>query len=268
MKKFKLILLLVYMSIIAFSQSNTFIIKAIDALGQSDSVIIGYNVNATTGINEVLGESDYFELPYQDIDLRSIQRDSITKDGLWLSGNGDFSTAPFPNNIDLKKDYRSFSGKEHFILKLSAINYPVVIKISYLNFNDDIPFCIFYNNEYADSINVVELHNLYDLNQDTIYIFRSSTENLLMGFHPQVIIDNIETSNNNSKFSLYPSISSNVITLNNFESKKKQIYIYNSLGICVKYFELNKSLTIDISNFQSGVYFAKTGNSVKRFIKN
>ena len=134
MKKIKLVLLVLFSSSVVFSQTDTFIIKVIDARNQVDSVIMGYRDNATTGVDESLGESDYYGNPFSDLDIRSIQRNTITKDSFWLSSlNSGNAVLPFLKNFDLKKDFRKFALIEHFIVQVHAKNYPVTIKLVYFN---------------------------------------------------------------------------------------------------------------------------------------
>jgi hypothetical protein len=268
MKKIKLLLLLLYFSIIGFSQTNTIILKAIDSKGQIDSVIMGYRDNATVGIDADFGESDYFYKPYSDIDIRSIQRDSITKDSIWLfSNNGSHIVNPFSKNIDLKKDFRSlYSYGDHFIVQVYAINYPITLKIEYINFSQDVPYCS-YLNSIEDETVKGELKYLYYQNKDTIVEFSSPVVNRLIGFHPQYIESVIQVDAK-TKMSIYPNPVVDDLTINSTTYSNERIIIYNSSGCIIEQFDFRgKTMNINFSNYPIGLYLIRMGSNFEKFIK-
>lgn len=271
MKKIQLaLLLLLYLSIIGFSQTNTFVIKVIDSKGLKDSVIMGYRDNATIGIDPSLNESDYFGQPDSELDIRSIQRNTITKDGFWLfSLNGGFLVFPFANNVDLKKDFREYAMIEHFIVQVQAKNYPVTVKISYLNFQQTIPYCFYSKTNESDFIDGAELHNLLNTKlTDIIVVFNNATENKLIGFHPQTITKVIEHSKNDIDLKLYPNPASNVLFIKSSSAKVENVVVIDCKGVEMAKFQMqNNSMELNISHYPNGIYFIQIGSTVSKFIK-
>jgi hypothetical protein len=269
MKPRLLILLLLFSTTIVYSQTNTFIIKVIDNTGQMDSVIMGFRDIATTGIDESLGESDYYGKPYSDLDIRSIQRDTITKDTLWLNSyNGSHLVEPFLSNVDLKLDFRKNTFLDHFIIQVRAIKYPITIKLAFFNFEQHISYCS-YTNYTEDNLVNGELKNLfYGQGKDSITVFKDSSENRLIGFHP-FIIESINFQNGNkSSFYITPNPVIETIHLNLFMCEKQRLTIFNSNGVIFESLMIQNNIqNINVSNYPTGLYFIRVGTITKKFIK-
>lgn len=257
---------MVLIAIKGFSQYNTFIIKAIDSKGLKDSVIMGEHPSATTGIDIDLEEIDYYGVAQKTLDIRSIHRNTVTQDNLWLLGGEVGLVEPFSNNIDLKKDIRKEDlWGQHFVLNINATNYPVKIIISHLNVEIDIPYCTYDNNIANTTAGELQRKKLID-KQDTIFIINSSTENKLIGFHPQQVTKINEQLYINSLF-VYPNPATNKLFIKSTLSNNKNIMIFNSKGVELKRFTIFNYKEVDISNFEKGMYFLKCGNDVNKFIK-
>lgn len=270
MKKIQLVFLLIFIFISGFSQSNTFVIKVIDSKGLKDSVAMGYRDNATIGIDPSLDESNYFGEPDSDLDIRSIQRNTITKDGFWLfSLSGGFLVLPFSNNVDLKKDFREYAMIEHFIVQVQAKNYPVTVKVSYFKFDQTVPYCFYSKTNESDFIDGAELHYLLTTkNTDTIVVFNNATENKLIGFHPQTITKVIEHSRNDIDLKLYPNPASNVLFIKSSTAKVENVVVLDCQGVEMAKFQMqNNSMELNISHYPKGIYFIQIGSTVSKFIK-
>lgn len=267
MKKNQLVFLLILFCLNGFSQSNIFIIKVIDNKGLKDSVVMGEYDGATTGIDINLKESDYYGEPFTDLDVRSIQRNMVTRDNLWLIGGEVGGVEPFSGNIDLKKDIRSNNlWGQHFVLQIHAVNYPVKVIISYLNIGIDIPYCRYNGNIATGTEGELQRKKLID-KEDTIFIISSSAENKLIGFHPQNITNTIDQKNT-SGLALYPIPSSNMLFIRYTFSADKYCIIYDCYGVEIERFQLmNNRKELNISNYKKGFYFLQVGGCVSKFIK-
>ena len=107
---------------------------ATDSHGNKDSIYFGMNENATLGIDSSLNEEDMYNTPFDSLDFRVIQRDSMhwhCLNGMnWVSDENIYSIY----NIDLKTDLRPFifgyffdTICNNFEIIVKAINYPIVI---------------------------------------------------------------------------------------------------------------------------------------------
>lgn len=250
-----------------YAQNYKFTITAIDANKKEDSVVIGYKENATVGVDENLGEINLFDNPYADLDIRSIQRSAVTQNTLWLDGCGLNQTEYFQQNIDLKKDYRQYLNcGNHFIVQIVALHYPVTVKVEHYNFDQDVPYTSYLPDGSCGSI-----YGALGL-KDTIAVFNSSSDNLLIGFHPQAIDACTSGIINHpeSKYNSYPTFVSNKLILTSNDNTEQTFKIYNSVGkIMYQGITTGNDTTIDVSNYPTGIYFIKLSKDsyVRKFIK-
>jgi hypothetical protein len=120
------------------------VFEAVDAKGNRDTVEYAIRDKATNGIDKELGEVNiYGQAPKGDLDMRLVQRKGDEKSKIWLSAGYPLSIAGFPENVDLKKDYRTFNtyAPEHatdFAIKVFAKNYPININIISITNNNSI----------------------------------------------------------------------------------------------------------------------------------
>lgn len=269
MKYLILVLQLSFLCIYTNSQSQTFVIKAIDSKGQTDSVTIGYRSNATVGIDQNLAEVDYFGKPYTEIDIRSIQRNEILQAPYWLKGCNYNHVLPFQQNIDLKEDYRQYlTCGNHFIIQVHAKNYPITFKITQFTFDQVIRFNSYLSNGDCGSFSDVSSDFSSDFSK---IVFHDSTENQLMGLHPQLIdacFDGIRKINSNALLTLYPNPAKDVLIIKLLNSEKKSISVYNCLGNEIDRFNIHEGENNhDISTYIKGIYLIKVDSEVVKFSK-
>lgn len=260
----QLILLFTFVSLLLSSEAqviDSISIIAIDNIGNKDTVLIGLAYNgATDGVDELLGEADISSQPYSNLDIRSIQRTTTMVDDFWLAACPDGHVKPFEQELELKKDIRHDFGINHFILKINAINYPVVVKFLYQgNFNifgsaRRIPVCL-----YDENLNVTKSSYIDPSKgtSDTIFVLNNKESNGLVSFHPQVIVG-IEEGFKGEETKLFPNPGSDYIRLQLKSKPKYKLRIYNMYG---KIMDVISSegveCYINISNYPSGEYFVR-----------
>ncbi|MFZ4724267.1 MAG: T9SS type A sorting domain-containing protein [Paludibacter sp.] len=259
-----------FLSFYASSQNQTLVIKAIDAKGQTDSIIIGYRANATVGIDQNLAEVDYFGKPYSEIDIRSIQRNEVLQAPFWLKCDSYNYILPFEQNIDLKVDYREhLICGNHFIIQVHALNYPVTFKIGNFVFdqNQVIPFNSYLSNGDCGSLKSVSGDFISNFSS---IVFNNSTENQLIGLHPQLIIcyDGIKEINSNTQLTVYPNPAKNILTIKSSIPDIKIISIYNCLGNEIDKINIHEGENkLDISTYTQGIYLIRVDSEVIKFSK-
>lgn len=270
----QLVLILTFVSLLLSSQAqviDSISIIAIDNIGNKDTVLIGLAYNgATDGVDELLGEIDISSQPYSNLDIRSIQRTTTMVDDFWLAACPDGHVKPFEQELELKKDIRHDFGINHFILKIHAINYPVILKFLYQgNFNifgsaRRIPVCL-----YDKNLNVTKSSYIDPSKEtsDTIFVLNNEESNGLVSFHPQVIVG-IEEGFKDEETKLFPNPGSDYIRLQLKSKPKYKLRIYNMYG---KIMDVISSegveCYINISNYPSGEYFVRNEFTTYRFIK-
>ena len=86
------------------------VFEAVDAQGNRDTAEFAIRDRATNGLDPELGEVNLYGVPPQgDLDSRLVQRkvEAIDEYSSWLRAESPLGFITFPDNIDLKKDYRS-----------------------------------------------------------------------------------------------------------------------------------------------------------------
>ena len=248
---FKLTLLCIF----SYSQNQTIVIKAIDSKGQTDSVIIGNRSYATVGIDQSLAEENYFGKLYSEIDIRSIQRMDVLQAPYWLKSCNYNNVPPFTQNIDLKEDYReTLRCGNHFIIQVHAKNYPVSFQVSRFNFFQHIYFESYSSDGGCGSI--LDVSSNFSTEFSKI-VFHNSTENQLIGLHPQDIdacFDGLKKVNSNTQLTLYLNPATDKISIDNLT----ELYTFDLLdlkGSVMLKTNVNASQnTVNLSQYDKGLY--------------
>lgn len=107
-----------------------------DHIGRKDSVIFGVSYSSTLGIDSTLGEKNIFNLAFDSLDIRVIQRDSTNHIcGGYNYSSNDPQNLYFPTNSDSKIDFRPFSGfnslNNNFEIYINAIEFPITLIAEY-----------------------------------------------------------------------------------------------------------------------------------------
>lgn len=275
--KLTIFLLLSLYSVIVNAQiTDSITIIAVDNIGNTDTVVFGFAGNATDGIDNALGERNILFTPLADLDLRLIQRDTITEvfqewdtgrwDTVWI--NGCFGLIkPFPENADLKRDFRLNSWlDDHFILKIHGTNFPITIKIASVFTEYIVPYCI-----YDNDLNTVfqsDIQGLQEYNTDTIVTIENGEQPNLIGFRPWVILDGTEQPTMH-EIKLYPNPGDDFIKIRlNQTQEEKILQICNSSGVIIDAISVNGGeYSLDISRYPSGIYFVSDKYQTRKFIK-
>jgi hypothetical protein len=279
----KLFITIFSINFILTVNSQDVIIKlfAEDNLGRKDTIVFGLNETSTLGIDSVLGEKDIFGKPFDSIDIRIIQRDSINFNCIRES-HFHYPPAPnlyFPNNIDSKIDFRPFDGfhsvYNNFEILVKAIEYPVKIISEFSNINGSyleswssihllFNNCDSYENRPIDSY----------LDNDTIFtLLDSSFNTLVANFQHEVDIKDLNS--NTCYWFIYPNPTNSYMTIYGLQNSCGTIEIINVLGQRLRSFPLieNKKLIFNIENIPSGIYLIRYFNpiektlSIRRLIK-
>ncbi len=108
-----------------------------DNVGNRDTVVFGLNDEAIVGIDPELREKNIFGESIENLDARVIHRDS-SHFNCHRESMSQFPDPPnlyFPENMDLKTDFRPFglfkSINNNFEIFVRAMEYPVTIKADF-----------------------------------------------------------------------------------------------------------------------------------------
>jgi hypothetical protein len=253
------LIVFVFSSLICYSQDG-FNFILIDSKGRTDTVLFGMNYDATSGIDIDFGEVNIYGTAIDSLEIRSIQR--ISDNHLCLNSSSyenDGDPLYFPENVDLKRDFRKFELfspiNNNFEFTVNAIEYPLKIIsdftkwqpigtwgiwIGILNYNCDI-----ISSSYSDQSKV-----------DTIFIDTDkSVMCILVKFDHEV---NIHEVNENYNFELItnPITNEYIFIINKANTKNAIVSIYSIIGDLVYTQMLNGNNIIEISklNFKKGMY--------------
>jgi hypothetical protein len=254
-------LIILFQTYICFSQiTDSVIITAIDNMGNKDTVMFGFAIAATTGVDTALGEMDIFSEPLNDLDLRLTQRTTATVDSFWLVGcSTTDNVKTFGQNIDLKKDFRPPNGllNDHFILSIYGVNYPITIKVHEIYTDYWVPYCIY--DENSKVVSGFELRSLTDhKGTDTIIYIEDSSQCQYISFRPWVIL-NASEQLKKENIKLFPNPARDKITIYSQRSRILAVEIYDLTGTCV-YRNLNTGsnrIDLETDNLPKGLYVLK-----------
>ncbi len=273
--KLTVFLLLSLLSLTVNAQiTDSISIIAVDNIGNTDTVVFGFADNATVGIDTVLGEKDISSIPLADLDIRLIQRDTITEifqewdtgkyDTIWIHGCSGL-IKPFSENIDLKNDFRLRTGMmdEHFILMVHGTNYPITVKVIKLWTDYTyIPYCI-----YDDNLYTILNGNIH--HSATIVTIENGEQPTLISFRPWVIL-NVNQQPKINKIKVYPNPGTDLIKirLNQQPQESRILQINNVYGVLTDAIMIeNEEHLLDISSYPSGIYFIRDNYTTLKFIK-
>jgi hypothetical protein len=249
-----------------------------DNTGRKDSVIFGISESSTLGIDTILGEKNIFNLAFDSLDIRVIQRDSTNH----ICGGFNYSSnVPqnlyYPTNSDSKIDFRPFSGfsslNNNFEIYIHAIEFPITLIAEYsgitgstadlmANFYFLDNNCQTFKDEYANP------------DKDTLAIINDNTfTTLVINIDHEVGINDYEKNDN---WSIFPNPSNSIFTISsetNFNGTLRIIDINGKLLKSILVEDKNE-FQLDMSEESQGMYLInymdkKTGlKTIRKLIKN
>jgi len=261
MRKIKY-LILFFIPVLGFGQNMIIKIYLKDNLNRMDSVIIGKNDSSTTGIDLICNEVNLYGLPYDSIEIRSIQRDSAHHECLSNSRvNNQGSPLYFDNNLDLKNDFRGtypFSSEDNcFEITFQAKEYPIEL---IFDFSKSPPFFshIYWGALFDKNCNLImPLPIPHGLFIDTLRITSDTTINKIIfkKDHEISILENkIEP-----KIEFFPNPLTDVsfFRVNNYPLDNAQIAIFDIQGnlVALKKFKNSNIVKIKKEELRNGIYF-------------
>lgn len=266
MKNYLLLIVTILQITICSAQQFSFQMNFVDAVGNKDSVILGYDIAGTDTIDPAFGEINIVNTPYSSgLDVRL--------------GNGYFFPAGVVQTpFETKKQiiYHDCNISSNIEFHIVASNYPVKIYWNRNLFNDtcrkgslytevdpsgrwDVGGYFIKGLYYNDSITIPNIYyNSYLNSSDTVNVYwvQFGNSTLLSGalaIEEHYIAEGLITIN--------PNPASDFISINidKMFGEVKMFELYNSFGQIIL---LPKQLNdIDISELPSGLYFIKIINS-------
>ncbi len=248
--------------------AQTFKLIAVDSKQNKDTVYFGnpFLLNPTTGIDVQLGEKNICGLPYNALEIRSIQRDSLNHhcliDQRWTRENLYFN-----QNLDMKIDYRpTFLDPWHvepenrnyeFIVK--GQNYPICI-LGQTNRGSD-----YYSFKLLDSTcnTTKEIYTSLNYNKsDTLFVINNNLNNTILFYIMESAGKNqIE----NEKIKVYPNPFSDSFKIENNEWTYFEFDILNVTGnVLYKSGTINEISEPNLSFLDKGLYFLRLIDPDKR----
>jgi len=238
-----------------------------DSYNRKDTVEFGLKNTATLGIDSSFGEQDIYGQPWDSLDMRIIQRDSISHHCLTESHWPGNSTAPelyYPINRDLKVDIRPFLGQfgtiyMNFEILIKSANPPITITTDF----SEIAWNMYENwsalHLLDTSCNTVETKPIHfsDYN-DTIYTSNDTLTTLVAEFQHEVSVGEIKGNN----IKIYPNpAQSEVKIVADIPTMAK---LYDIVGTKINECEGNN---MSIDELKTGLYiiriFDKNGNHLR-----
>jgi hypothetical protein len=230
-------------------------IIAVDALGRSDTVVIGMDNSSTAGIDASHGEFNIYGQPYDTVDIRVIHRDSLTP----------VCTPLFHMsmnlNADLKREFRPYEGfflplYPNFEMVVHADSFPVLI---YGDFSGLIGM---YGGGWSYlgqfDTNCVQEDIFSGPNQSMTYQYMftmsdSSETVVRMMFDFEVGIKELSSSS----ISIHPNPTKDWITVSLEEGTATSVTIRNSFGqlLLSDKTPSTNQIELDLSSYPTGIYF-------------
>lgn len=228
----------------------------VDSQNNRDSVIFGYDKNATNGIDTKLGEKDIIGQAYNNtLELRSFQRKAENQICTpW--GNYFFnSESDFDTKINLRNIY---CPGNTFEFKIKGKNYPIHV---YADFKS-----LFDNTDYNNLCDISLYDNLCQFQKRVeasytaklLFTTENETQNTI-----QVMLNYItggisKINSETSEYNIFPTfVTDNLIIESKINYRNNFVRIYNSLGQNIIEKTFFSSLKLDIKNLKQGIYFVQ-----------
>lgn len=243
-----------------------------DNLGNSDSVLLGFEDDATIGIDKFLGEEDISDKLPNDLDIRSIQSSYKNQYGYWfISCTGNAQFVSFDQDIELKTDIRYIwndptTATQYFVLKLQAENYPLVIRTK-CNKDFDSGELLYRYCLFNDSLNEVFDSREFSVElTDTLVVIPDKSQGSILFIDSEIIVGADQISQQKA-FRAFPNPCNDFLTIS-VSDKSTPVQIYNIHGKLFQTLHLGQTTeTLNTSGLPSGVYILKNGSNACRIVK-
>lgn len=249
--------------------AQTYKLIAVDSKQNIDTVIFGdpFPIDATVGVDAQLGEVNIYGRPYNTLEIRSIQRDSIFHHCL-VDQRWSHENLYFDENVDMKIDYRHTfldpwrvePRNRNYEFIIYAENYPVYI----LGFSNGGTADFYFT--LLDSVcNVVQDYYLAKNNvtaPDTLFIINDKAYNTILSF----IMEPADVKQiQDEKFKIYPNPFSDTFKIENYEWTIFEFDIINITGTVIyKSGAVNKTTELNLSFLDKGLYFLRLTEDEKQ----
>jgi len=255
------------------------VIKAVDAVGNVDTVVFYVKEGATKGIDTSFGEVNiYGQEPIGDLDIRIIQRK--TESEWWLVG----AEPSADENIDLKVDYRFFelhnpnfpeiglNTSLSLVIKVQTKHYPVSVYLTdikgFLYPDSTICYWWLYNENAGTIIAGSKRSEVYVVPPILFYVFNEPVDNNLIRIdHSFYLYKSIKDVI--YRHPLYPNPSKGYIIIENGESEER-FEITNLEGQIIQFFVVDTyPYNLDTTVLPTGTYYLRNskGIIINNFIK-
>ena len=278
MKKTVLLFVLILFSIITFAQQFSFNLYVEDALGNRDSLVLGYDPLATDSIDAAFGEVDIKSNPWDSVFEARVSKES------YLYGIPTYMPAHESKVQILEHDPQSpyspmgpqFTSSVYiavknmhppFYLSWDSILFQDSSIMSsgfwFLHLIDGGIFKTFETDSFCSQNSFSSIESYYMSANDTIWLlgFTFSSFNTLGVDH---------TSKGTASLSAYPNPCEDVISFDfaNVNSIS-DLLIYNSLGQLIRQESISKiqdKVQVNISEMKSGIYYYQVIEKDKGFL--
>ncbi len=278
-----LILSLFLISFIGNAQSSTpsfsLTIYAEDAVGVTDSVILGFNELASLGLDSALEEVNIYGQGFDDLDLRIIQRDSTNHNCLFESnstGNlGDHLY--YAENMESKKNFRNegmeFSIHNNFEMLLHSKNPPVKLSAYFF---DALGNSAYFSGSMITLKNIncdlIQSQKIFNVDEDSIFTISDSILTLVLELFTDLSAGSIQ---NSKRITFYPNPATEHICFNLPENNDEGVLvnIFSINGRVLKSYIVNGNQgehILDVAELIPGVYIIDFQGEVRfrdKFIK-
>ncbi|HPW66659.1 MAG TPA: T9SS type A sorting domain-containing protein [Salinivirgaceae bacterium] len=228
-----------------------------DSSNRRDTIELGIKNNATLGVDASFGEKDIYGEPWDSLDMRIIQRDSITHHCLTQSlmhGPQPSQDIYFDRNRDFKIDYRPFGYSwtidMNFEILIHSLNPPIYITSDFSGMSTSGVYngwsALYLLNSDCSAIETESIS--YYVDYDTIFISNDTLTTLVVEFQGHVSVE--ETNSQNIK--IYPNPSQTEIYI--IADNPTVLKLYDVFGREIKESYENK---LDISKLETGLYIIR-----------
>jgi len=272
MKNIYLLFIALLFPFIIQAQQFSFQLYISDSLGNTDTLTLGYDANATDSIDAGFGEVNIINQAWDTaLEVRTCPY-----------GDWDFAMQ-FQPAFESKKQIMHFVPQAPYNPYHAQLSTPFLVEIHSANQR---PYYLSWDSTlfadssransgiYAISSAVVPWYGLslssvshftfqsdwftddsyYINNNDTIWV-------LFFRFISSNVVGINQSSQDNKPINLYPNPANDIINFDlNSMSQKSELLIFNSLGQIVRQINIDKgkqSIQVDIANLLNGVYFYK-----------
>ncbi len=261
------ILSLCFLCQLVYSQDTRVRLFVTDSMNRHDTIEFGFDEISTINIDAFLGEQDIYGQVWDSLDMRVIERDSLSHHCLHTTHWSNISSEEelyYEYNRDYKINYRPATGafgtiNMNFEIMIKALNPPIYITTDFsgMSYSPYEGWSVLHL--LSEDCFTLETKSMcLGFNNDTIYTSNDTLLTLVAEFQHEVSVEDIEAE----KIQIYPNPVQSELTV----VSDKPI-VCELCDIYGRQILKSERKQIDVRGLERGLYIVRIFNKIGRLLK-